>query len=69
MEKDVTVIFASYDNGKLTSVKTVPMPANGSLTRNPKANDFENGETVKIFVWDSLNNPAPIMDAKEFRKD
>lgn len=70
IDKDnVFVIFASYDGGRLTSIKTVNMKLEKGTTRNPMASDLENGETVKVFVWDSLNNPAPIMDAKEFWKD
>lgn len=68
-KENAIVIFASYDGGRLTSIKTVNMKLEKGTTRNPMASDLENGETVKVFVWDSLNNPAPIMDAKEFRKD
>lgn len=68
-KESAVIIFASYDGGRLISIKTVNMKLENGETRNPMASDLENGETVKVFVWDSLNNPVPIMDAKEFRKD
>lgn len=65
-QENVIVIFASYDDGKLINVKTVKMDLQKDTNRKPMATDFENGETVKIFVWESLEKPNPIMDAKEF---
>ncbi len=64
--KDATVIFASYDENRLVSVKTVKMDLIKDTDRKPMAKNFENGKTVKVFVWESLERPVSIMDAKEF---
>lgn len=68
-KENVVVIFASYyDDGRLKNIKTVNMPLEKDKTRMPKVSDFENGETVKVFVWESLGKPVPVMEAKKFRK-
>lgn len=61
--ENVTVIFASYESGKLISVKTVNMNCEKGKTRKPRALDLETGDTVKVLVWKALNDPIPLAKA------
>lgn len=61
--ENVTVIFASYESGKLISVKTVNMNCEKGKTRKPRALDLETGDTVKVLVWKALNAPIPLAKA------
>lgn len=61
-EGDVTIIIASYTEGKLSEVATdtVKLAAN---TSQDITKDFDtDADTVKIFIWDSLNGMTPYSE-------
>lgn len=56
------VIFAAYKNNALINIKTVNKILNASETSvvdRPDGFDVSNADTVKVFLWDNLQNITP----------
>ena len=62
-DKNITVIAASYKNGVLSKVMTKPITlTSGSTQVIPYDFGTSDADSVKIFIWDSLNRMKPYDD-------
>lgn len=60
-----SVLFAAYDNGRLTSLSVQPVTVEkGETTVAPKDNFTASG-TVKVMLWENLESMKPLCGADE----
>lgn len=66
---DVTLVFASYgDDDKMidATYDTVTIAAGTKLYSPAKALNTANANTVKVFIWNNIDDLVPLCEAKEF---
>ncbi|MDD6485035.1 MAG: hypothetical protein PUF72_10790 [Clostridiales bacterium] len=64
--RSCVLIVAAYDNnGALVEVKTMPVTIEADEIRAAETGSVTGGATYKGFVWDSLNNAAPLTNVME----